>query len=94
MSATIEVQANASAVTKVLRDGLTPAEFAMIVVKPAPAADPFAIDRRNDLPDILTIVEFTAAAIASGVVYDVVKKVAALLERPFSGRFKKHDDGK
>lgn len=96
MSNTFEVQANVDEVAKALRDELSPDEYAMIAIKPAsaPAADPFAIDRRHDLPDIRTIVEFTAAAVASGVVYDVIKKITVVLERTFSGRFKKDDDGK
>lgn len=96
MSEAFEVQAATDEVKSVLRSGLTPEEYAHVVVTAVqtPASDPFAVDRRRDMPDVRSIVEFTAAAVASGVVYDVIKKVAVLLERAFSGRVKKDDDQK
>jgi hypothetical protein len=94
MSEAFEVRAATNEVTSVLRSGLTPEEYGHVVVTSAhaPASDPFSVDRRHDLPDVRTIVEFTTGAVASGVLYDVIKKVAVLLERAFSGRVKKNDD--
>lgn len=42
------------------------------------APDPFQPAPQRDLPSVLTVVEFSAAAIAGGLLYDVVK---AALER-------------
>ena len=74
----LEVTASIKEVEAVLRANLTPEEFATLRISEVPD-DPFTPLPHRDLPTIQTVVEFVLASVASGITYDILKKVTMVL---------------
>lgn len=78
----IEVSASRKDVEEALMAGLTADEFAALRISRI-SQDLFAPAPYRDLPTAQTVVEFLASALASGVTYDVAKKVTLVLRNKF-----------
>lgn len=86
MPSYIRVKAAPSQVKQALNDGLTADELRMLTIG-QPKRDPFAPTAHRDIPELQTVVEFAALAIAGGVVHDgakaALRKAIALLKARF-----------
>lgn len=65
-----------SSIEDLLAATLSPQQRGELFVRPSKDADPFSPPERGEGATFQTVVEFTAAAIAGGVIYDLVKTAA------------------
>jgi hypothetical protein len=84
MAASITIEARAEAVRATLAECLTPDELGQFSIsEEAVEPDPFEASGRGEALTFFTVLVWTGQAVASGVVYDLVKKASVALQNKF-----------
>lgn len=87
----IIVDATAADVRELLQSKLGAGEFSLLEVNDRPE-DPFSPEPYGDLPTYQAVIEFTANAIAGGIIWDVLKKAARIVRDKYGSSVKTEGD--